>query len=318
MTSARVLFAVALAWVALCVAGDPMVRAQAPTSQYFPQTGYTVQGDFLRFFNTRGGLEIFGYPLTGEFVEGGRLVQYFSRARMEARPESAEPYRVTLGPLASELGYGEPPIPAADIPPANDPNRRYFPETGHTTGYAFLDYFDAHGGSDILGYPITEFKLEIGRIVQYFQRTRMEWHPEFPPGRRVQLGELGQVYATTRLAPSLLQPPSGQITPAAQITSLRTIASLRWAISRPTGQQMLHVYVLDQRGRPVPDAAVAAVVSFPTGDKNVTLGATDASGYTQATFDLGKLAPGQSVVVKVQASWAALIADTRTSFFIWW
>ena len=81
---------------------------------------------------------------------------------------------------------------------------------------------------------------------------------------------------------------------------------------------MLHVYVLDQRGRPVPGAAVAAVVSFPTGDKNVTLGATDANGYTQTTFDLGKLAPGQSVVVQVQASWAALIADTQTSFFVWW
>lgn len=318
MKSARLLFAVALAWAALCATGDPLVRAQAPTSQYFPQTGQTVQGEFLRFFNERGGLEIFGYPLTGEFVERGRLVQYFSRARMEARPENPEPYRVTLGPLASELGYGDPPIPTADIPPTNDPNRRYFPETGHTTGYAFLGYFDAHGGPDILGYPITEFKLENGRIVQYFQRARIEWHPEFPSGQRVQLGELGEVYATTRLSPSLVQPPSGQITSAAQITSLRTVASLRWAISRPTGQQMLHVYVLDQRDRPVPGAAVVAVVRFPTGDKHVTFGATDANGYTQAVFDLGKLAPGQSIVVQVRASWATLVADTQTSFFVWW
>lgn len=295
-----------------------MVRAQAPTSQYFPQTGYTVRGDFLRFFNGHGGLEIFGYPLTGEFVEGGRSVQYFTRARMEARPENAEPYRVALGPLASELGYGDPPIPAASIPPANDPNRRYFRETGHTTGYAFLSYFDAHGGPDILGFPITEFKLENGRIVQYFQRTRMEWHPEFPPGQRVQLGELGQVYATIRLPSSVLQPPSDQITPAAQVTAIRTIASLRWAISKPTGQQTLHVYVLDQRGRPMSGAAVSAVVSFPTGDKNVTLGPTDADGHTQVVFDLGKLAAGQSVVVHVQASWAALVADTQTSFFVWW
>jgi hypothetical protein len=295
-----------------------MVRAQAPTSQYFPQTGYTVRGDFLRFFNAHGGLEIFGYPLTGEFVEGGRLVQYFTRARMEARPENAEPYRVMLGPLASELGYGEPSIPATSIPPANDPNRRYFRETGHTTGYAFLDYFDMHGGSDILGFPITEFKLENGRIVQYFQRTRMEWHPEFPPGQRVQLGELGQVYATTRLPPSVLQPPSDQITTAAQVTAIRAIASLRWAVSKPAGQQTLHVYVLDQRGRPVSGAAVSAVVSFPTGDKNVTLGPTDVDGHTQAAFGLGQLAAGQSVVVHVQASWAMFVADTQTSFFVWW
>ncbi len=319
MKSARLLLVTTLAVVALCAAGARGVQAQSPTGQYFPQTGHMVQGDFLRFFNAHGGLEIFGYPLTGEFIEGGRLVQYFQRARMEARPENPDPLKVVLGPLASELGYSEAPIPAASIPPANDPYRRYFRETGHTTGYGFLSYFDARGGLNVFGYPITEFKWENGRIVQYFQRARMEWHPELPSGQRVQLGNLGEIYATTRLDPSLLQPPPGQISSGVQqITALRAIASLQWAVTRPTGQQTLYVYVLDQRGKPVPGAVVLTSVRFPSGDKSVTLPATDANGYAQMTFDLGTLNPGQLVVVQVRASWAALAAETQTSFLVWW
>jgi hypothetical protein len=315
------LFSVIVLATMLCAFGTFQVQAQTPTptSLYFPQTGHSVQGDFLRFFNTRGGLAIFGYPLTEAFPEGGRLVQYFQRVRMEAFPEYPPPDQVQLGLLGVQLGYAAGPIPAAEIPLPNDPNRRYFLETGHTVAYAFLTYFDKHGGLDIFGNPITEFKLENGRIVQYFQRARMEWHPQLPADQRVQLGNLGEIYALTRLDPSLLQPPSSALRAnVPQITALNVKASLRWAITGTTGQQTLHVYVLDQRGKPVPGAASAAVVRFPSGNRNVPLPATDANGHAQVTFDLGKLNPGQPVVVQVRASWTALVAETQTSFFVWW
>jgi hypothetical protein len=135
----------------------------------------------------------------------------------------------------------------------------------------------------------------------------------------VQLGNLGEVYATTRLDPALLQPPSGQIAQnVSQITALRATASLRWAITGPTGQQTLHVYVLDQRGQPVPGAAAAAVVRFPSGDQNVAFPATDPNGHAQATFDLGRLNPGQLIIVRVRVSWTTLVAETQTSFLVWW
>jgi hypothetical protein len=317
MRSLRLLAAITL--VVVAQTGALNVQAQTPPSQYFPQTGHTVQGDFLRFFSSRGGLEIFGYPLTEAFVENGRLVQYFQRARMEVRPENPEASRVQLGQLAVELGYTAPPISAADVPPANDPNHRFFPQTGHTSAYAFLNYFDTRGGAEIFGYPITEFKQENGRIVQYFQRAKMEWHPELPANQRVQLGNLGEIYATTRLDPSFLQPGSAQIAPnVQQVISLRVTASLRQSITGPTGQQTLYVYVIDQRGKPVQGASSLAVVRFPSGDGSVTLPATDANGHAQATFDLGQLKPGQSVVVQVRSSWAALVQETQTSFFVWW
>ena len=315
----RIQLIITIALVSAALAGALTVHAQTPASQYFPQTGHSVQGDFLRFFNTRGGLGIFGYPLTEVFIENGRQVQYFQKARMEAHPEQPGPRQVELGLLGTQLGYGDPPIPVAEIPPANDPNRRYYSETGHTLVYAFLKYFDAHGGLEILGYPITEFKQENGRYVQYLQRARLEWHPELPSDKRVQLGNLGEIYATTRLDPSVLQPLPAALAPnVQQITALRATASLRYAVTGPSGPQMLHVYVLDQRGTPVPGAASAAVVRFPSGDATVTLPATDSNGHAQAPFDLGQLAPGQSVVVQVTTSWAALATETQTSFFVWW
>jgi hypothetical protein len=239
MKSVRSFVAIALATTALCAPVEPRALAQTPPSQYFPQTGLTVRSDFLQFFNTHGGLEIFGYPLTVEFVQGGQLVQYFQRARMEARPAGPDPVR--LGSLATELGYGAPSI-SENIRSINDPNRRYFRETGHTVAYSFLQYFDAHGSLDIFGYPITEFQWENGRLVQYFQRARMEWHPEFPENQRVQLGNLGEIYATTRLDPSVLRPDPALAVPDAQrIASLRATAFLRWAVTRPTGGRALSV-----------------------------------------------------------------------------
>jgi len=315
----RIQLLITIALVVAAFTGALNVQAQTPASQYFPQTGHTVQGDFLRFFNSHGGLEIFGYPLTEAFVENGRQVQYFQKVKMEAHPENPDPRKVELGLLGTQLGYAAPPIPDAQVPPANDPNRRHYPETGHTVVYAFLQYFDAHGGLAIFGYPITEFKQESGRFVQYFQRARLEWHPEMPPDKRVQLGNLGEIYATTRLDPSLLQPGAAALAPnVQQVTALRATASLRYAITGQSGQQTLHVYVLDQRGKPAQGAASAAVVRFPSGDKSVTLPATDANGHAQVTFDLGQLYPGQLVVVQVKASWAALLTDTQTSFFVWW
>jgi hypothetical protein len=67
----RITLLITIALVASALSGALRVQAQTPASQYFPQTGHTVQGDFLRFFNARGGLEIFGYPLTEAFLRTG-------------------------------------------------------------------------------------------------------------------------------------------------------------------------------------------------------------------------------------------------------
>ncbi|HEX5165036.1 MAG TPA: glycosyl hydrolase family 18 protein [Thermomicrobiales bacterium] len=76
--------------------------------------------------------------------------------------------------------------PATRIPPFEQTSDRiYFPETGHSLAYGFLDYWLANGGLARFGYPRTEEFTEtdpmvgISYTVQYFERARFEYHPEF-------------------------------------------------------------------------------------------------------------------------------------------
>ena len=75
-------------------------------AQYFGATQHSLKGDFAAFWTEHGGLSIFGYPLSEEFyqeIDGAVLrVQYFERARMEARLEGNQVV-ITLGHLGREL-----------------------------------------------------------------------------------------------------------------------------------------------------------------------------------------------------------------------
>jgi N-acetyl-anhydromuramyl-L-alanine amidase AmpD len=67
--------------------------------------GVHIGGGFRRFWEERGGLAVFGWPITEEFQESGVTVQYFERARFEHRPDigKAENYHVVLGRVGAEL-----------------------------------------------------------------------------------------------------------------------------------------------------------------------------------------------------------------------
>jgi len=71
-------------------------------------------------------------------------------------------------------------------------NCRYFVETGYYVCGEFLEFYETRGESEIFGYPLTiEFyDPGLGLQVQYFQRARMEWHPDNPGPYKVQLGLL--------------------------------------------------------------------------------------------------------------------------------
>ena len=69
---------------------------------------------------------------------------------------------------------------------AQTTDTRYFEETEHNVSGEFLRFFDAYGGRTIFGYPLTRVLIENGRQVQYFQRARMELHPDKPAGERAQ------------------------------------------------------------------------------------------------------------------------------------
>ncbi|MCA1666412.1 MAG: glycoside hydrolase family protein [Thermomicrobia bacterium] len=76
----------------------------------------------------------------------------------------------------------ETPAPTPPPPPFSG---MYFTETSHTLTGPFLQFWKQGGGLPVFGYPISEPIIEKnaddGKLytVQYFERTRLEYHPEF-------------------------------------------------------------------------------------------------------------------------------------------
>ncbi len=67
-------------------------------------------------------------------------------------------------------------------PPPTNPNYvppTYFPQTGHYIYALFQSYWNQFGGLDVFGYPLTEQRQEGDYWVQYFERARFEYHPEY-------------------------------------------------------------------------------------------------------------------------------------------
>jgi hypothetical protein len=69
---------------------------------WFGETGHYIGGAFWTYWRDRGGLPIFGYPLTGELREDERTVQYFERAVFEWHPQNDDPYKVLLRRLGAD------------------------------------------------------------------------------------------------------------------------------------------------------------------------------------------------------------------------
>jgi hypothetical protein len=173
-----------------------------PGAEYFPVTGYWVTGNFLSYWNRFGGLAIFGYPLTAEYVDpdSGISTQWFERARFEWHPGAwPERFDVLLGLLGNDLTRFRREDPAfRPVVAGDDANCTYYEQTGHRLCFGFRRYWEQYGGLPIFGYPISEeFRevnpdLGIEYTVQYFERGRFEWHPgEWPERYDVMLGRLG-------------------------------------------------------------------------------------------------------------------------------
>ena len=113
--------------------------------------------------------------------------------------------------------------PATRIPAfSSTPERRYFPETGHSLSHGFKAFWERSGGLPIFGYPLTEEFSEINPdlgkpfTVQYFERQRFEYHPELAgTPYEVQLGRLGVEDAKRR---GLLGHPAFQPIPASAVS----------------------------------------------------------------------------------------------------
>lgn len=155
----------------------------------FRQVSYCLRGPFASFWRSHGGLDGLGYPITPEVHESidGRSysVQYTERARLEYHPENPSPNDVLLGLLGNSLA--DPRAAEAPFTPAQAAARSsysFFGATRHNVGPPFLAYWNANGGLPVFGLPRSEAFQESSKtggktyLVQYFERNRIEYHPE--------------------------------------------------------------------------------------------------------------------------------------------
>lgn len=205
----------------LTLAPRPM-RAQTG-ERCFPETGFCISGRIREYWEQNGGLPVFGYPVgpqQEELIEGRpRQVQWFERNRLELHPEHQPPYDVLLGRLGAEQVSAGGITAWPEQPRTDRSDCQYFPQTQLNVCGRFLEAwrsfglsFDGQPGNSfaeslaLFGFPLTnEMTLTMADgqtyTVQYFERTRFEYHPENDPPYDVLFGLLGNELRAGTLPP---------------------------------------------------------------------------------------------------------------------
>ncbi len=176
---------------------------------YFVATGHRLSNEhgFLGYWRASNGPLTLGPPVTGPLVEGGLTVQYFERGRLELHPEYGN--AVLRGRLGAEYASA---LWKSFAPPAGEAaGARVFAETGYSLAEPFAGFWEAAGGLDALGLPISapawEYVGAQPALVQYFERARLEQIP----GGGVQIGALGRDLALLRGLPTSPSDPAGAL-----------------------------------------------------------------------------------------------------------
>lgn len=147
-----------------------------------PQT-YEVAVAFRPYYDQHNGPLLFGRPLSNVVVVNGREVQWFERARLEHWPENVNTqYEYQPALVGVEFTQGIP-FPNQSFFVSN-PELVYSPITNHGVSQRFYEFWRSNGGLDMFGWPISDELQELlgstGQVhtVQYFERGRLEFHPE--------------------------------------------------------------------------------------------------------------------------------------------
>lgn len=296
--------------VALLLTTWAPAQAQATDVQFFPETGHSVRGAFLKFYQSAKNPQlVYGYPITEQLISrDGKTVQYFQRARFELNNAQA----IQLTTLGSFTYQPKSPMTI------NNPNACQMYPTGYPVCLTFLDFYKANGGPAQFGNPISPFESSDGLIVQYFEGARFEWRADRPPEQRVVISDLGRIYFDQlKEDPAQLKPvdqPDAAINP---VLSLKVRAFVLKAVTLKSGQQTVYIIVQNQIAKPVASATGKALVKLPDGTNQLFAFTTNASGIAQVSFNFSDQKSGELVLIEITVNYQSIIGTTKTSFRIW-
>lgn len=313
MKATRNPFAFFLIVVVLFMARS-LARAQTADVQFFPETGHSVRGEFLAYYNrAKDPKLVFGYPITEQMVSrDGKTVQYFQRARFEIVNDASGTLRIQLTALGQAL-YS-PGRPQTII---NPQACKFIDGTGFPLCLQFLDFFQTNGGLAQFGQPISPLELHNDTLVQYFQNARLEWRTDGFNGRIVPT-DLGRIYFDSLGEDPALRNPVEPLDAAINpVLSLKIRAYVSKPVTRPSGDQAVVVIVRSQTNQAVANANVVITAVLPDGTTRVFNLTSDARGMAQISFDFSRQTAGEMVPIKISVAYHNLSAQTQTSFRIW-
>ena len=180
------------------------LRTDPPPPQCYDadHRGQCIAWEFTDYWERNGGLDVFGYPITGIACEYNQAsgnkyyTQWFERRRLEIHPELPSRYYISEGLLGVER------LRAIERPAL----------LGNPVHPSFTSYWGSHGldfgdpgyspaeSTALFGVTMSAPEYEPNGdwsgLTQWFERARFEWHTELrTPG--VLLGLLGNETNTT-------------------------------------------------------------------------------------------------------------------------
>ncbi|OGO20007.1 MAG: hypothetical protein A2Z14_16600 [Chloroflexi bacterium RBG_16_48_8] len=271
--------------------------------------GFIIDSRFSPYYEVQGGAAVFGEPISQSFieVETGKVVQYFENARLELDIGTSGGMEVKTSSLGMMLGAWEVPLTYH----GEVPGCRFYHETGHHVCHAFLIYYEENGGPETFGYPISEFKIEDDRMVQYFQWFRLDWFPDDEEDP-VQPGPLGRLHIST-VNPEDFKPGYEE---TSEVEELSVVSSVERASTTTSGEQTVYLVVRDQDQKAIEGAAATLIAHFPDGDRMIIMPLTDEYGRSQVSFTFENQPPGHNIHLEITVVYKGRTKEARESFMI--
>lgn len=305
--------------ILLLITGLSARPLQGEDGIFFEEAGFWVRGEFYALYQTAPDPgRLFGQPVSEAMPDPQRpgiLVQYFERARMDYDPTLPAGERVSLAPLGKNLLDESRKAEALDFSTNTNMCRGF--SSGHSVCFAFLQFYDSHQGAKFLGEPITSTEMVDGRLVQYFELARIEWHPDRPAGQRVVVTELGRLDYDIRIGPTT----AGKGIAAARPLSITADAFISRPAMAAGQEQQVFVVVYDQSGKPLSDVDVLITATFADGHQaNYRPNSlTGENGLVSVKFTVKDVQPNEVVRVTAVAQVPGGPATTADTWFrIWW
>ena len=335
-----------MTFMLLATAATGSVGGNTHDVGFFPETGFGVWNPEVRaYFNSRGGVETFGYPISNVFTLYGFDVQLFQRQGIQIGPNGApRGLNILQAPYLEYRRFGGLTIPAlenslaASAPQAGSPGyahavrsfvREHVPDDWQGQAVGFLREFLAAAPPDspthlrelaaleIWGLPLSRpmpDPANDGFVYQRFQRGVMHFSSATGATGGLLLGDhLKSLITGNRLSASLAAAASAnpllrQYAPGLPLDSRRPAAS--------PGTDLTHAFrpAIDTATWPPPGDTrygVIALHQHATGSVRNVLARTGARSYLDYSAGLDDAPPGTQKVAVVRPANEPSTAELR-------